>query len=242
MDVVQAHRALSDPGRLALAQRLLSGDLSATEIGALFEWSSPLVAHHVKALIDGGLAVRIPSEHDARRAYVSLRHDDPQVVGMVGIGMSGFRGAGRAGVARVGGGASEYPRPERVAFVCTRNSARSKLAAAWWRCHSDLPAIDAGTAPADRPAPGTLAIAEREGLDVDPGMRQIDEVLRPTDLVVVVCDHAHETLPADLARFHWSVPDPIVGDRPHRFDDASGDLRRRVDHLLNAKGNPDGHH
>lgn len=160
MDVVQAHRALSDPGRLALAQRLLSGDLSATEIGALFEWSSPLVAHHVKALIDGGLAVRIPSEHDARRAYLSLRHDDRQVVGMVGIGVTGF-GVGGVGV-------SEHPRPDRVAFVCTRNSARSKLAAAWWRRHSDVPAIDAGTAPADRPAPGTLAIAEREGLDVDP--------------------------------------------------------------------------
>ncbi|MGA4669173.1 MarR family transcriptional regulator [Propionibacteriaceae bacterium Y1923] len=224
MDVVQAHKALADPGRVELARGLLARDLSPGEIADHYGWSTPLVAHHVKVLVEAGLVVRTRSEHDSRRAYVGLRHDDPDVVAMVSIGLP----------------AGDQPR--RVAFVCTHNSARSKLAAAWWRRCSDVPAIDAGTAPAARPARGALAVAEREGLDIDPATRRADEVLAPGDLVVAVCDHVHETLPANAERLHWSVPDPVAAARPHAFDEASSEIRRRVTQLHRLKGNPHGHH
>ena len=213
MDVMLAHRALSDPGRLALAQALLSRDLSGAETADLFNWSSPLAAHHVNTLVEGGIAVRQRSEHDARRAYVSLRHDDIDVVTMVSIGLP----PGNV--------------PARVAFVCTRNSARSKLAAAWWRQLSDVPAVDAGTAPAEAPARGTLAVAERFGLDIDPVMRHVDDALEPGDLVIAVCDHVHETLPADAARLHWSVPDPVSSPEPAAFAAASDEVRQRIGQL-----------
>ena len=220
MDVLQVHRALADPGRLALAQGLLTRDLSASEIAALFGWSTPLVAHHVKVLVDSGVAVRNRSEHDARRAYIALRHDVADVADMVSIGLS------------------SSPHPQRVAFICTQNSARSKLAAAWWRCLSDIPAIDAGTSPASAPAAGAQAVAERQGIVLDPVTRHVDDVLRVGDLVVAVCDHVHEPLPADVGRLHWSVPDPVRTDRPHAFEEVSSEVRRRVAQLHRRKGTP----
>lgn len=223
MDVLQVHRALADPGRLALAQGLLSRDLSASEIAAMFDWSTPLVAHHVKVLVESGIAVRIRSEHDARRAYVALRHDDQGVVDMVTLGLDPHEG------------------PQRVAFICTQNSARSKLAAAWWRCVSEVPAIDAGTSPAARPAAGARAIAEHEGIVLDPEMRHVEDVLLPGDLVVAVCDHVHETLPANAERLHWSIPDPVATGRRQAFEEVSSEVRRRVDQLHRMKGSSHGH-
>lgn len=63
-------------------------------------------------------------------------------------------------------------------------------------------------------------------------------VLRPDDLVVAVCDNAHEHLadhtnaPAtvvDGARLHWSVPDPTPVGPGDAFDRAFRDLAERVD-------------
>jgi hypothetical protein len=50
------------------------------------------------------------------------------------------------------------------------------------------------------------------------------------DLVVTVCDRAHEELrmPDDLTVLHWSVPDPVDdGD----FDGALAHIRQRVENL-----------
>lgn len=96
----------------------------------------------------------------------------------------------------------------RVLFVCTRNSARSQLAAALWRQASDIPAASAGTHPAERIAQGAIDVARRYGLDLA-GLapRLLEEVAREEDLLVTVCDNAHEELPG-LRGIHWSVPDP----------------------------------
>ena len=50
--------------------------------------------------------------------------------------------------------------PARALFVCTRNSARSQLAAALWRSLAGAPAESAGTHPADRVHPGAITAAE----------------------------------------------------------------------------------
>jgi protein-tyrosine-phosphatase len=47
------------------------------------------------------------------------------------------------------------------------------------------------------------------------------------DLVITVCDSAHEEL-GELADLHWSVPDP-VGEAD--FDSSVDELSRRVDDL-----------
>jgi ArsR family transcriptional regulator, arsenate/arsenite/antimonite-responsive transcriptional repressor / arsenate reductase (thioredoxin) len=48
------------------------------------------------------------------------------------------------------------------------------------------------------------------------------------DLIITVCDSAHEEL-GELADLHWSVPGP-VGDAD--FDSAVDELSRRVDDLV----------
>jgi protein-tyrosine-phosphatase len=90
----------------------------------------------------------------------------------------------------------------------------------------------AGTHPADRVNPGALAAAARHHLPlrrVRP--RHVDDVRAPADLVVTVCDRAHEELPADL---HWSVPDPVPAGTPQAFDAALEELERRVHGLTRA--------
>jgi protein-tyrosine-phosphatase len=60
----------------------------------------------------------------------------------------------------------------------------------------------------------------------------VTEVLRPDDLVVAVCDNAHEQL--DVDRLHWSVPDPSRAGTGEAFDRAFSDLADRVDRLAPA--------
>jgi protein-tyrosine-phosphatase len=136
----------------------------------------------------------------------------------------------------------------RLVFVCTANTARSQLAAALWKQASDIPATSAGTHPAESIAPGALRVAARHDLDLPEARpRHLADVVTDHDLVVTVCDNAHEELAtrpdstagpdpggADAARvrrLHWSVADPVPTGDPAAFDTAYDDLARRVTQL-----------
>jgi protein-tyrosine-phosphatase len=100
----------------------------------------------------------------------------------------------------------------RVVFVCTHKSARSQLAAALWADRADIPAASAGTRPADRVHP--RAVACRHGLIIDAtGTAHVADVVTDADLVVAVCDNAHEDLTAG-ARPPAALVHP--GTRGHR--------------------------
>jgi len=206
------HAALGDPARLAIADTLAVGDASPGEIAARLGMATNLVAHHLNVLAEAGLVERSRSEADRRRTYVRLR---PQALAALA-----------APVLAV---------PRRVVFVCTRNSARSQLAAALWARHSTIPAASAGTEPASRVHPRALRTAKRHGLWLDPARTaHVDAIVNRGDLVVAVCDHAHETLPADSGRLHWSVPDPVPADTDDAFETAYRDIAVRVDRLTPA--------
>ncbi len=119
----------------------------------------------------------------------------------------------------------------RIVFVCTANSARSQLAAALWKRHSAIPVASAGTHPADRIEPAAIAAAHRHDLPIRIAKpRQLAEVLTDDDLVVTVCDHAHELI-GDLGGLHWSVPDPVRPGTDAAFDRAFEDLAQRIGDL-----------
>ncbi|NGN92840.1 helix-turn-helix domain-containing protein [Nocardioides sp. KC13] len=204
----KVHAALGDPVRLRIVDILHTNDASPTEIAGVLAVPSNLFAHHVHVLVSAGVVSRHHSEGDRRRTYLRLEQD---MLDSLGTGL-------------------RRPAPKRVLFVCTGNTARSHLAAALWRQVSTIPADSAGTHPADRINPGTIDVATRRELDlpiVEP--QRIEDVLDPDDLVVTVCDRAHET-PKVPGELHWSIPDP-VGKGPEAFDTAYAELERRIQAL-----------
>jgi len=204
------HAALGDPARLAIVDALTLGDASPGEIGHDLSMPTNLVAHHVKVLQEAGLIMRTRSEGDRRRTYLRLR---PDVL------------------------ASLTPPPlenaDRVVFVCTHNSARSQLAAALWRDRIGGPVTSAGTQPAARVHPRAVRAAHRHGLTLDATRTaHVTDVLHDGDLVIAVCDNAHEDLTTPVRpRLHWSIPDPVRVDTDDAFEAAYTDLAGRIDRL-----------
>jgi protein-tyrosine-phosphatase len=207
----RAYAALGDPARLAIVDALTMGDASPGEIAHDLGMPTNLVAHHVKVLRDAGLVVRTRSEGDRRRTYLRL---DPGT--LTSLAPPSFAEA------------------DRVVFVCTHNSARSQLAAALWRRRTDRPVASAGTKPAKRVHPRALAAANRHGLALDPiGTAHVSDVVREGDLVIAVCDNAHEDLTGPVRpRLHWSVPDPARADTDAAFEAAYDDLADRIDRVV----------
>lgn len=213
VDVVaraRVHAALGDVVRLSIVDRLVVSDASPGELGRLLDLPTNLVAHHIRVLEDVGLVTRTRSEGDRRRSYLRLvpeRLTHSVVPGIV------------AGA--------------RVVFVCTHNSARSQFAAAMWGERSSVPAASGGTEPADRVHPRAVRCGRRHGLDLSRVRPvSVEGVVRPGDLVISVCDQAHEQLPTGGTRLHWSVPDPARVDTDRAFEDAYAEISRRVDQLL----------
>jgi len=202
------HAALADPARLRITDTLLTGDASPSELAAVLAMPSNLLTHHLHVLEQAGIITRRRSEGDRRRTYLQL---------IPGALDSLAPPSARAAL--------------RVLFVCTANSARSHLAAALWRQASTVPAVSAGTHPAAAIDPGAIAAAGRHRLPL-PRLRprHIDDVRQDDDLIITVCDLAHEELGRPAA-VHWSVPDPVPAGDPASFDAAIAELSHRVGRL-----------
>jgi ArsR family transcriptional regulator, arsenate/arsenite/antimonite-responsive transcriptional repressor / arsenate reductase (thioredoxin) len=202
------HAALADPARLHIIDTLAAGDTSPSELAVMLDMPSNLLAHHLRVLEQAGLMARRRSEGDRRRTYLQL---------VPGALESLTVPAARAA--------------QRVLFVCTANSARSHLAAALWRRASTVPVASAGTHPATHIEPGAIAAARRHHLPMrHMRPRHISDVRRHGDLVITVCDLAHEELGRQAAA-HWSVPDPVPSGDPASFDAALTELSSRVEHF-----------
>jgi len=213
------HAALGDPARLTIVDTLAWGEASPGELAARLGMTSNLLAHHLHVLEDAGLLTRHRSEGDRRRNYLALNRDVLDLLQPTSPALMA----------------------ERLVFVCTQNSARSQLAAAMWNDHSPVPATSAGTHPARRVHPGAVAVARRRHLALVPAPpRHVHDVLDPADLVVTVCDSAHEELATGSTGgpvepgLHWSIPDPVTADDPAAFDTVVDELTDRITRLTAA--------
>lgn len=226
------YAALGEPLRLAIVEGLALADAASGELGRALGVPSNLLAHHLRVLEQAGLIGRVRSEGDGRRTYVRLRLDDPFVAAL-----SCGAGLPKPTPAPERRGRLAVPSAPRVVFVCTHNSARSQLAAAVWRRVSTTPAASAGTHPAGRVHPRAVTVGRRHGLRLAGTVTaRTQDVLRKDDLVVAVCDNAHEEMAsADaLVRLHWSVPDPVRIDTDDAFEAAYQEIVSRVDLLARA--------
>jgi protein-tyrosine-phosphatase len=212
--------ALGEPVRLAIADQLVLGDASPGQLAALLGLGTNLLAHHLLVLESAGVIRRIRSEGDRRRSYVQLRLHEPVV-----------RQALLPFAPRTG----SVHHIRRIVFVCTANTARSQLAAATWNTVSTLPATSGGTHPGRRVHPRAVKIAHRHGLELAGAVPTgIEDLVPDHDLVVAVCDNAHEELGPDLPRLHWSVPDPVRINTDAAFENAYAEVSGRVDQLARA--------
>ncbi len=170
-----------------------------------------LLAHHLEVLETAGLIERRVSEGDHRRRYVSLCWDALPIP--------------------VGAGTAS---PGRVAFVCTRNSARSQFAAALWETKGGGEAWSAGNHPADRVHPTAIRVASEFGLDLSGAVPSgYDALPSQPELIISVCDRARESgVPPAAVRQHWSVPDPVPVGTVQAFRSAFGQISARIDRLL----------
>jgi protein-tyrosine-phosphatase len=204
------HAALGEPVRLAIVEDLAVSDRSPKELAGRFSVPSNLLAHHLDVLEAAGLIERFASAGDRRRRYVRLR---------------------RAPLDRLGVAAA--PSARRVVFVCSQNSARSQLAAALWTARTGGVAGSAGTHPADRVHPGAVAAASRAGLDLSHAEPRVFELAGSAELVVTVCDQAHEELDPAPHWWHWSLPDPVEDGRAAAFDAVLTELDDRIRAVTN---------
>ena len=208
------HAALGDPHRLAIVDALAVSDLAPSELRELVGFESNLLAHHLDVLDDAGLVQRSLSHADHRRRYLRLHGD---VLSSL---------------------VQPLPIPaSNVVFVCTANSARSQLAAALWNERHDVPATSAGTEPAAQLHPQARRAASRRGLDLgDAHPTGLDRLEVEPDLVVTVCDRAHEQLrgrPLPSRRtLHWSIADPAERGSAAAFDAAADELEQRMADLV----------
>ncbi|RKS71643.1 protein-tyrosine-phosphatase [Actinomadura pelletieri DSM 43383] len=204
-----AHHALGDPARLAIVEALMIGDVAPGELGRTLGMPSNLLAHHLGVLQDAGLVGRTRSEADRRRTYVRLIPAALRALNPI----------------------APLTVP-RVVFVCTRNGARSPLAAALWADRSTIPVASAGIDPAPRVHPRAVSTAHRHGLRLQShDTAHVDDVLTPTDLLVAVCDNAYRHLGPAPRRAHWSVPDPGPVDTEEIFEEVFGQLAERIEWL-----------
>jgi protein-tyrosine-phosphatase/DNA-binding transcriptional ArsR family regulator len=203
--------ALGDPTRLGVLELLAVQDLSPDALASALDVSGNLLAHHLKVLDEAGVIRRVHSKNDRRRTYVQAIPE--ALVGLL-----------------------SEPQPlqaSRVVFVCTHNSARSILAEALWRDSSAVGSASAGTYPAERINPRTVKAAARAGVTIRHSLpRAIDDVVRPGDVVISVCDAVNEELPPlDNPRIHWSIPDPVSVGTDAAFDATVIELRERIAHV-----------
>ena len=217
----RVHAALGDVTRLRIVDLVQHDDVSPQDLARRLRVAPNLLAHHLRILEGAGIVRRVVSEGDRRRSYVQL----------VGDAFDTLLGRGQTIAA------------PRVLFVCTRNSARSVLAAALWMRASEVPVASAGTDPAPNVHPTAIRSAVRHGLipSADPLFpsaalgrpKHVRDVAQPGDFVVSTCDEARETLvrgaPPSL---HWSVADPVRADTDAAFDKTVADLSWRVARLV----------
>ena len=206
------HAALGDPVRLAIVDELMSSDRAPIELRRLLDLESNLLAHHLDVLEQVGVIERFRSSGDGRRRYVHLR---------------------RRALDGLAPGRSLAPTP--ALFVCSANSARSQLAAALWQRCTGQPATSAGTHPAPHVHAGAVAAAARAGLDLDGAVPQaLGDAPAASELVVTVCDQAHEEVAAGSGWLHWSIPDPVPVGTPTAFDATVAELTDRIRTLTAA--------
>ena len=203
------HAALADPARLRIVDILAVGDASPSELaGAAADAVQPARPPPPRPR-GGGTHHPRTGRRPTTAAPICAWSPEP------------WTGSGQRRSGRRSGCCSCAP-PTRPAPTSPR------------RC-GDAPASSPQCRPAPTPPSGSNPAPSRPRNAIDLPLRRlrprhIDDVRDDGDLVVTVCDLAHEELHTPDA-VHWSVPDPVPVGTPAAFDNALDELSDRIERL-----------
>jgi arsenate reductase len=128
-------------------------------------------------------------------------------------------------------------------FLCTGNSCRSQIAEGWARHLGDakVNVMSAGIE-AHGKNPRAISVMAEAGVDISAqeSTKLTDQMLAGADYLVTVCGHADEhcpTVPQDVRKEHWPLPDPAKATGTEDevmavFRASRDDIRQRVGELL----------
>jgi protein-tyrosine-phosphatase/DNA-binding transcriptional ArsR family regulator len=223
--------------RWVIVRLLAESDLRVGELAAVTGQGANLVSYHLGKLRGAGLVTVRRSSADARDNYYALD------LAAVGRAISNLADELHPGlVTRPPDPArARAARPTaRVLFVCSGNSSRSPMAAAWlWHLGGPrVTARSAGISPRTLHPLAVVAMAE-QGIDIgDHHPTRIGAFSRRRfDRVITLCDRAREAmpeLPHQDMRAHWSVPNPAEAHPADldAFRAVARELETRVRYLL----------
>jgi arsenate reductase len=141
------------------------------------------------------------------------------------------------------------PRPIRILFVCTGNSARSQMAEGLARAFGGgrIQAQSAGIDPKGL-NPFAVEVMRERGIDISRHQSKAfsEDLARTMDYVITVCGHAEErcpVLPLEVKRLHWALDDPARAQgTPSQmrevFRQSRDEIERRVRSLVARLDSP----
>jgi protein-tyrosine-phosphatase/DNA-binding transcriptional ArsR family regulator len=238
--IVQLFRVLADETRLEVLRLLALSDLRAGEIGDALQLPSNAVSYHLKQLRSLGLLRDRRSSADARDVYYRV---DLERLERLYAEAGDALHPGLTTTEQPISQAAKVPTPPlRVLFLCTHNSARSRLAEAILRQMGgeQVEVYSAGSMPTEV-HPDAVAVQRELGLDPAPLYAKSLErfIGERFDYIITVCDRVRDICPAfpgDPNQVHWSIADPVVVEDPARrleaFRQVAFELQTRIRYLL----------
>jgi protein-tyrosine-phosphatase/DNA-binding transcriptional ArsR family regulator len=227
------------PLRWRLLGELARSDRMVHELTGLVDEPQNLVSYHLGKLREGRLVSARRSSADRRDAYYSV--DLTRIGGL----LSATGGALHPGLRLAPPPAAAVGEPPvRVLFLCTGNSARSPMAAAFAGVHSGgaVEAHSAGSHPKPVHPSAVRVMRDEHGIDLaghEP--THLDRFAEDRfDWVVTLCDRVREVCPehpADPEAIHWSIPNPAGEEADEvisysRFQQTASELEIRVKFLV----------
>ena len=238
------------PVRWRLLSELSRSDLRVGELCARLGLPQNLVSYHLGRLRAESVVSRRRSAADGRDSYYVLELDRCGEL-LAGAGNALHPGL-RLALAAPGerGSTAARRRRQRVLFLCTGNSARSRIAEALTEQLGGgrIEARSAGSHPKPLHPNAVRVLAER-GIDVNrrPSKHLSEFVGRRFDYVVSLCDRVREVCPEfpghpDLIL--WSIPDRArAGDTDEEtyvaFEHTADELATRITFLLELMEHPE---
>jgi len=231
-------RLAGDPLRWRWLSELARSDRRVGELTGLVGQPQNAVSYHLSRLRRGGLVSMRRSSADGRDSYYRIE------LARCGQLLAAAGEALHPGLGSAGTPAAQPQRtaPVRVLFLCTGNSARSRIAEAFLAdaAGGRVQVASAGSHP--KPLhPNAVRVMRSYGIELTGGRgKHLDEVSgRPFDYVITLCDKVREVcpeLPGHPEPIHWSIPDPAAAGTGRAgyaaFRAVAADLHSRIGFLI----------